>query len=112
MDRRFWITVAMVTIVAPLSFLRRLDSLKYTSIVALIAVVYLVTIVVYHFISPNFPPAQHIEYFTFSTKVLGKLPVFIFAFTCHQNVSDTQIFFFLRRDFKNMESRSFRFIMN
>ncbi|KAI8889383.1 hypothetical protein K501DRAFT_238695 [Backusella circina FSU 941] len=86
MDRRFWITIAMVTIVAPLSFLRRLDSLKYTSIVALVAVVYLVTIVVYHFISPNFPPAEEIEYFTFSTKVLGKLPVFIFAFTCHQNI--------------------------
>jgi amino acid permease len=36
-------------IVIPLSFLRRLDSLKYTSIVALISISYLVVLVVYHF---------------------------------------------------------------
>ncbi|KAI9478452.1 MAG: transmembrane amino acid transporter protein-domain-containing protein [Benjaminiella poitrasii] len=88
MDRRFWITLTMVTAVGPLSFLRKLDSLKYTSLIALFAVAYLVIIVLYHYISPNYPPPppESIEYFHFSTKIFGQLPVFIFAFTCHQNI--------------------------
>lgn len=89
MDRRVWITLFMITAVGPLSYLRRLDSLKYTSLIALFAVGYLVAIVVYHFLSPNFPPPppESIEYFSFSSKIFSQLPVFIFAFTCHQNVS-------------------------
>ncbi|KAI7903070.1 transmembrane amino acid transporter protein-domain-containing protein [Cokeromyces recurvatus] len=88
MDRRFWITLSMITAVGPLSYLRKLDSLKYTSLIALFAVAYLVIIVLYHFISPNYPPPppESIEYFHFSTKIFGQLPVFIFAFTCHQNI--------------------------
>ena len=89
MDRKFWISLSMITAVGPLSCLRKLDSLKYTSLIALFAVVYLVAIVVYHYFSPSYPlpPPEAIEYFRFSTKVFGQLPVFIFAFTCHQNVS-------------------------
>ncbi|KAG1461218.1 hypothetical protein G6F46_004116 [Rhizopus delemar] len=88
MDRRVWITLFMITAVGPLSYLRRLDSLKYTSLIALFAVGYLVAIVVYHFLSPNFPPPppESIEYFSFSSKIFSQLPVFIFAFTCHQNI--------------------------
>lgn len=88
-DRRFWITIFMLSLVLPLSFLRKLDSLKYTSLVALVAVVYLCVIVIYHYYSPNYPPPSPgaVELVSFSTKVLGHLPVFVFAFTCHQNVS-------------------------
>ncbi|KAI8985068.1 transmembrane amino acid transporter protein-domain-containing protein [Pilobolus umbonatus] len=88
MDRRLWITLAVIMSVGPLSYLRRLDSLKYTSLIALFAVAYLVIIVIYHYISPTFPPppAESIEYFHFSTKIFAQLPVFIFAFTCHQNI--------------------------
>ncbi|KAI7888379.1 transmembrane amino acid transporter protein-domain-containing protein [Mucor mucedo] len=88
MDRRFWITLSIFTAVGPLSFLRKLDSLKYTSLIALFAVAYLVVIVVYHYITPNFPPPppESIEYFHLTTKIFSQLPVFIFAFTCHQNI--------------------------
>ncbi|ORY95058.1 transmembrane amino acid transporter protein-domain-containing protein [Syncephalastrum racemosum] len=88
MDRRFWITVFMATAVLPLSFLRKLDSLKYTSIIALVAVVYLGTIVIYHYISPNFPPPppEEVEMISISTAFFARLPVFVFAFTCHQNI--------------------------
>lgn len=88
-DRRFWITIFMITMVLPLSFLRKLDSLKYTSLVSLVAVIYLFIIIVYHYYSPNYPPPppEAIEIASFSTRVLGHLPVFVFAFTCHQNVS-------------------------
>ncbi|KAG2195442.1 hypothetical protein INT47_000407 [Mucor saturninus] len=87
-DRRFWITIFMITMVLPLSFLRKLDSLKYTSLVALVAVIYLYVIVVYHYYSPNYPPPpkDDIELARFSTSILGHLPVFVFAFTCHQNI--------------------------
>lgn len=92
-DRRFWITIFMITMVLPLSFLRKLDSLKYTSLVALVAVIYLYVIVVYHYYSPNYPPPpkDDIELARFSTSILGHLPVFVFAFTCHQNVGQALI---------------------
>ncbi|KAI9672623.1 MAG: hypothetical protein M1831_000058 [Alyxoria varia] len=48
MDRHFWVTAFML-IVIPFSFLRRLDSLKYTSIIALVSIGYLVVLVVAHF---------------------------------------------------------------
>jgi len=88
LDRRIWISVFMVTVVGPLSFSRKLDSLKYTSLIALFAVAYLSLIVVWHFYAPNFPtaPAEEIELVHFSTKFFTSLPVFVFAFTCHQNI--------------------------
>lgn len=91
-DRRFWITVFMASAILPLSFLRKLDSLKYTSLVALIAVIYLCTIVLYYFFSISNPvPPPVIEYATFSSDFFSRLPVFVFAFTCHQNVSDLRL---------------------
>ncbi|ORZ05612.1 transmembrane amino acid transporter protein-domain-containing protein [Absidia repens] len=88
MDRRFWITLFMITAVLPLSFLRKLDSLKYTSVVALIAVIYLCAIVIEHYFAVDFvpPPEGSVELISFSTKFFSHLPVFVFAFTCHQNI--------------------------
>ncbi|KAI9318086.1 transmembrane amino acid transporter protein-domain-containing protein [Dichotomocladium elegans] len=87
MDRRFWITVFMGSAILPLSFLRKLDSLKYTSVIALIAVVYLCAIVVYHFFEPSpARPPPTVEFATFSARFFSRLPVFVFAFTCHQNI--------------------------
>ncbi|PKC73817.1 hypothetical protein RhiirA1_410065 [Rhizophagus irregularis] len=87
MDRRFWITIFMFVII-PLAFLKRLDSLRHTSFIALIAVVYLVFIVIYHYFGPDYkaPPKEKLHYIKFSTKFFTNLPIFIFAFTCHQNV--------------------------
>ncbi|KAH8549200.1 transmembrane amino acid transporter protein-domain-containing protein [Umbelopsis sp. PMI_123] len=88
LDRRFWITVFTVTAVVPLSFMRKLDSLKYTSVVSLFAVAYLCAIVIWHFSSSNFinDPAGNVEMIHFSTRFFRSLPVFVFAFTCHQNL--------------------------
>lgn len=76
-------------IVIPLSFLRRLDSLKYTSVAALISIGYLIILVVAHFIKGDtkqeggdirvFQPASAVA-------VLSSLSVVVFAYTCHQNV--------------------------
>lgn len=87
-DRRFWITAFML-IVIPLSFLRRLDSLKYTSIVALISIGYLVILVVYHFGSGDTVAQRgEIHWLKWQGVVptLASFPVIVFAYTCHQNM--------------------------
>lgn len=88
MDRRFWLTVFMIIII-PLSFLRKLDSLKYTSVVSLFAIGYLVILVVGHCIVGDTEAFRgKVVFFQWSgpVKFLSSLPVFVFAFTCHQNI--------------------------
>ena len=71
----------------PLSFLRRLDSLKYTSIAALISMGYLVVLVVCHFIAGDTERGEiHVFRWLGLVPALRSLPVIVFAFTCHQNV--------------------------
>jgi amino acid permease len=88
-DRKFWITVFFLLFIIPLSFPKRLDSLKYTSIVALLAIGYLVILVVYHFAADEIPNKGDRRVITWEGPVaaLSSLPVVIFAYTCHQNVS-------------------------
>lgn len=111
-DRHFWVTVFMYDftcvstfllsntdmarlVVIPLSFLRRLDSLKYTSVVALISIGYLVVLVVYHFAKGDTMadrgPIRVIQWGSL-IQVLQSFPVIVFAYTCHQNVSSWRIF--------------------
>lgn len=77
-------------IVIPLSYLRRLDSLKYTSIAALVSMAYLVVLVVYHFIKGDTMADRgpiRVIHWAGSVPTLSSFPVIVFAFTCHQNVS-------------------------
>jgi len=87
-DRHFWVTFFMLVVI-PLSFLRRLDSLKYTSIIALISIGYLVVLVVYHFIKGDtIEDRGPIRGLTWGGLVpaLQSFPVVVFAYTCHQNM--------------------------
>lgn len=89
MARNLWITVFMVGIVIPLSYLKKLDSLKYTSIVALFSVVYLICLVVTHFVARDIPVENvKIDWLgPVSVKsTLASFPIFVFAYTCHQNM--------------------------
>lgn len=90
LQKTTWITISMV-IVAPTCFLKKLDSLKYTSGFSLIAVSYLVLVVGLYFVAPaegmpNPPTIDQITWFNFDSNMLSKSPIFVFAFTCHQNV--------------------------
>lgn len=104
LDRRFWITVAMIILV-PLSFLRKvrcvptapetlpltlltqLDSLRYTSYVALVAVADLILVVVYKFFDRSgLDPPGDIYLVHLSPSFVAALPVYIFAYTCAQNL--------------------------
>lgn len=105
-NRHFWVTCFMYAsptgafvhliadmvrlVVIPLSFLRRLDSLKYTSVIALISIGYLVVLVVYHFsIGDTMADRGPIRVVKWAGLVstLQSFPVIVFAYTCHQNVS-------------------------
>jgi amino acid permease len=66
-----------------------LDSLKYTSVVALLALGYLVLTVITHFLmGDTLDQRGEVHYFTWQgpMRFFSNLPVIIFAFTCHQNV--------------------------
>ncbi|PWY90813.1 hypothetical protein BO70DRAFT_368039 [Aspergillus heteromorphus CBS 117.55] len=87
-DRHFWVTAFML-IVIPLSYLRRLDSLKYTSIAALVSMAYLVVLVVYHFVKGDTTTDRgpvRVIHWAGPVPTLSSLPVIVFAFTCHQNM--------------------------
>ncbi|OQE17023.1 hypothetical protein PENSTE_c022G09814 [Penicillium steckii] len=87
-DRHFWVTAFML-IVIPLSYLRRLDSLKYTSIAALVSMAYLVVLVVYHFIKGDTMADRgpiRVIHWAGPVPTLSSFPVIVFAFTCHQNM--------------------------
>ncbi|KAI9648985.1 hypothetical protein NHQ30_001551 [Ciborinia camelliae] len=88
MDRKFWVTIFMFVVI-PISYLRRLDSLKYTSIVALVSIGYLVILVVYHFVKGDTMadrgPIRGVEWAGI-VPALQSFPVIVFAYTCHQNM--------------------------
>ncbi|KAL8704105.1 MAG: hypothetical protein Q9201_002719 [Fulgogasparrea decipioides] len=87
-DRRFWVTAFML-IVIPLSFLRRLDSLKYTSVIALISIGYLVILVVAHFVKGDTMQDRgiiRVIRWESAMATLSSFPVIVFAYTCHQNM--------------------------
>lgn len=109
-DRHFWVTCFMYVsptfvwlvldaniarlVVIPLSFLRRLDSLKYTSIIALISIGYLVVLVVYHFAKGDTMAERgpiRVVKWAGLVSTLQSFPVVVFAYTCHQNVSITLV---------------------
>jgi amino acid permease len=86
---RILLTDCKRLVVIPLSFLRRLDSLKYTSVIALISIGYLVILVVAHFVKGDTMaergPIRIIKWES-GLSVLKSFPVVVFAYTCHQNV--------------------------
>ncbi|KAH7126247.1 transmembrane amino acid transporter protein-domain-containing protein [Dactylonectria estremocensis] len=86
-DRNFWITAFMLFII-PLSFLRRLDSLKYTSLIALVSIGYLIVLVVYHFAVDKHADPRSIRVIQWggAVEMFSALPVVVFAYTCHQNM--------------------------
>jgi amino acid permease len=93
LSRQFWV-VAAVLAVMPFSFYRTLDDLKKTSALALIFVFFLAFGIIAYAQNPvSACPDGELEdcrgeivAFTDAPSTLSKLPIFIFAFTCHQNI--------------------------
>ncbi|KAL6452425.1 AVT6 Vacuolar amino acid transporter 6 [Candida maltosa Xu316] len=82
----FWLIVSTVLTV-PLSFLKNLDSLKYTSILGLVAIFYMVVLVVGHFLVGDIERQGQITLFPpNATGVFSTFSIIVFAFTGHQNM--------------------------
>lgn len=92
LNRRFWILSSAV-IMIPLAFLRRIDSLKYTSFAGIVSIFYLVLVAIWNFLKEDAirPPLNAgMEAFApFSPASFSNFSVFVFSFTCHQNVCET-----------------------
>ena len=93
LSRRVWV-VGAAAAVLPLSFHRTLDALKRASALALVFVACLVAVVL-SFATGTLDPCGgrdadecrgSVEATTDAHSTLASLPVFVFAFTCHQNV--------------------------
>ena len=84
LDRHIFLG-ASLPFVVPLSMKRSLESLRFTSMLGLVAVIYMVCLSLYHFgynqVSSNW--SAFVPLTVNSTRALA---VFIFAFTCHQNI--------------------------
>eukprot|EP01105_Mastigella_eilhardi_P001048 TRINITY_DN11325_c0_g1_i1.p1 TRINITY_DN11325_c0_g1~~TRINITY_DN11325_c0_g1_i1.p1 ORF type:complete len:493 (+),score=116.02 TRINITY_DN11325_c0_g1_i1:110-1480(+) len=86
-DYRFWQGLVTVVCLIPLCCLKKLDSLRFVSVGALVSVAYLVGLIVYfYFFGKLSYERGDISLFLVTTKVPAVLPVFVFAFTCHQNI--------------------------
>ena len=94
LSRRFWVCMALCSVL-PISFFRTLDSLKHTSALALIFVFMLATGIVAYandFADPclGFDDdeeciGQIVPYVDIPS-MLKQLPIFVFSFTCQQNI--------------------------
>ncbi|KAH9839693.1 transmembrane amino acid transporter protein-domain-containing protein [Rhodofomes roseus] len=84
---RVWITILM-GILFPLSFMRKIDSLRHTSYIALFSVAYLVVVVISCYFFPlegtQAPGEIHLIHFT--PNFVSTFPVQVFAYTCAQNI--------------------------
>lgn len=72
-----------VFILAPLSLLRKLDALKYTSISAMCGICYIIFIVFFTY-SKNQTPVE-VRLFDVQPSLIGALPVFSLSFCAHFN---------------------------
>jgi amino acid permease len=99
LSRHFWVCGATLSVL-PLSFYRTLDELKKASALALVFVFMLVGMILAYangLADPcsgfnNDDNSEHetckgdMEPYTNLSSTISKLPIFVFAFTCHQNI--------------------------
>ena len=81
--RWFWILVVSV-IVWPLSYVKKLDALRYFSALMLPCVTYIIILL----IVKASQKSSHVEFYPRSTSAFSALSVLMFAFSCHMNVKN------------------------
>lgn len=87
-SRMTWLILSMV-VVSPISFKKSLSSLKNVSVIALASVVYLLVIVIGHYlVGDTLSERGHISWLQpeSSKGVITTIPIIVFAFTCAQNM--------------------------
>jgi amino acid permease len=86
-NRNFYIASSAL-LIAPLAFQRTLHSIRFASYMSLVWMAYLLFIVGYFFISARVAdePWPEIDMVPRDWSILPNLPIFVFSFTCHQNL--------------------------
>ncbi|CAR22048.1 amino acid transporter [Lachancea thermotolerans CBS 6340] len=92
LSRNLHITLVMLFVVSPLCFMKRLDSLRYASMVAISSVAYLCVLVLVHYVWPSDEIRELRGHVSLGKPVgsfaalLSCFPIFVFAYTCHHNM--------------------------
>lgn len=109
LGRLLWVT-AVVVAIAPVTFMRRMDSLKYTSFLGLLSVAYLLGLSAVLWVRAAGATGRLLGHCRLVVPVrLGSLrafPIMVFAFTCHQNL------FPIQNEARDNSPRAFARIIN
>jgi len=89
--REFVVAIVAVVLILPLSLLNRVDYLKFTSMAALVCILYLVAVVVFRSGEKLWKKgAKHsldeLEYGNFTLDIFKSIPIISFAFTFHPSI--------------------------
>ena len=92
-DRIFWQIIYLIIFIIPLSYLKRLDSLKYTSILAILCFIVITITLMVYLVDDNLNPSSNdgnikgniVGFNGDWLKIFKASPKYIYAFTCHQN---------------------------
>ena len=89
-SKAFW-TIFFAVAISPVCFMRKMDSLKYTSFGGIAAVFYLVLLTIWNFFNTTDASFSKIPVFVSpSLSMCSAYSAFVFAFTCHQNILPIQ----------------------
>ena len=90
-SKAFWV-IFLTLCISPICFMKRMDSLKYTSYAGMGAVVYLVILTAVNFYTQDTASfSKNISSFNeFSFRMFKAYGTLIFAYTCHQNILPIQ----------------------
>ena len=80
-----------ILVLTPLCLLRNIRSLRYTSLMAIVCVVYLMVLVFFLGVTGHDDDNQNVEVIEFSSGTILALPIFAFAFSCHMNLTPIQV---------------------
>lgn len=86
--RTFWI-IASTVLCVPLSFTKNLDSLKYSSVLGMVAIGYLFCLTIVHFLIGDIPVSYKGDLILFplsAMNVFSTFSIIVFAMTGHQNM--------------------------
>lgn len=86
MNRMFIISITSIVIILPLCFPKKIDFLKYASIIGVSAIVYIVVMVIAKYFAPHAPPGPIATKPKYWTDVFYVIPMICFSYQCHVSV--------------------------
>lgn len=86
----YWVFV-VAGVIAPVTLMPKMDSLKYTSFLGLLSIAYMAILSVVLFFTLGSASVSRISFFApLKVSSFNALSIFIFALTCHQNIPSIQ----------------------